>query len=92
MFVNVATKSAQHAHARMITTVIEKVQTQIMRPCDHGFINDVINTPIARQSVNHKKIFSMIKKQQKNYILYTSEYNAKSCLGIIFAGIATPMK
>ena len=28
VFVNVATKSAQHTHARMITTVVEKVQTQ----------------------------------------------------------------
>ena len=37
MFVNVATKSAQPAHAWMITTVVEKVQTQII--CEHGFMN-----------------------------------------------------
>ena len=30
MFVNVATKSAQHAHARMITIIVEIVQTQII--------------------------------------------------------------
>ena len=45
VFVNVATKSAQHAHARMITTVAEKVQTHHL--CDHGFM-DVIKTPIVR--------------------------------------------
>ena len=28
--VNVATKSTQHAHVRMIPTVVEKVQTQII--------------------------------------------------------------
>ena len=28
--VNVATKSAEHAHARMITIIVEKVQTQII--------------------------------------------------------------
>ena len=30
VFVNVTTKSAQHAHARMIAIIVEKVQTQVI--------------------------------------------------------------
>ena len=52
VFVNVTTKSAQHAHARTFDIIVEKVQTQ-SHLYDHGFL-DVI--PIVRQSVNHKKI------------------------------------
>ena len=45
VFVNV-TKSAQHAHARMITIVVEKDKIHL---CDHGFMA-VIKTPIVSQS------------------------------------------
>ena len=51
--VNFATKSAQHAHARMITTVLEKVHSNHL--CDRGFM-DVINTPIVSQSVNQENL------------------------------------
>ena len=50
MFVNVTTKSAQHAHARMIAIIVEKVQTQVICMTMVSWI-----IPIVRQSVNHKK-------------------------------------
>ena len=61
-------KGAQLAHARMITTVVEKVQTQIIYatlPWFHG-----CNWYTNRQAVckSQKKIFQMIHKQQENYI------------------------
>ena len=46
VFVNVTTKSAQHAHARMIDIILEKSPNS-SHLYDHGFM-DVI--PIVRQS------------------------------------------
>ena len=51
VFVNVTTKSAQHAHARMIARLLKKVQTQVICTTMVSWI-----IPIVRQSVNHKKI------------------------------------
>ena len=63
VFVNVTTKSAQHAHVRMIAIIVEKVQTQVICTTMVSWI-----IPIVRQFVNHKKIPWVIHKQQKNYI------------------------
>ena len=48
MFVNVTTKSAQHAHARMIVMIVEKSQVICTT-----MVSWII--PIVRQSVNHTK-------------------------------------
>ena len=45
MFVNVTTKSAQHAHARMIAIIVEKVQTRVICTTMVSWI-----IPIVRQS------------------------------------------
>ena len=60
MFVNVTTKSAQHAHARMIAIIVEKSPNS-SHMYDHNNTN--------RQAVcKSQKILWVIHKQQKNYI------------------------
>ena len=51
VFVNVAIKSAQHAHARMITTVVEKSKLKsFMRPwfyeCDYNTNHQAVEISI----------------------------------------------
>ena len=63
MFVNVTTKSAQHAHARMIAIIVEKGPNS-SHMYDHGFMDNTNRQAVCKS----QKILWVIHKQQKNYI------------------------
>ena len=66
----------------LVYIIVEKVQTQVICTTIVSWI-----IPIARQSVNHKKILWVIHKQQKNYIenhKNTPQSIKKTCYNIKF--------
>ena len=53
MFVNVTTKSAQHAHARMIAIIVEKSPNS-SHMHDHGFMDNTNRQAVCKsQKKNH---------------------------------------
>ena len=82
MFVNVTTKSAQHAHARMIAIIVEKSPNS-SHMYDHGFMDNTNRQAVCKS----QKILWVIHKQQKNYIenhKNTPQSIKKTCYNIKF--------
>ena len=61
VFVNVTTKSAQHAHARMIAIIVEK-SPDPSHMYDHGFMDNTNRQAVCKS----QKILWVIHKQQKS--------------------------
>ena len=51
VFVNVTTKSAQHAHARMIAIIVEKSPNS-SQMCDHGFMDNTNRQAVCKSQKN----------------------------------------
>ena len=52
VFVNVTTKSAQHAHARMIAIIVEKSPNS-SHMYDHGFMDNTNRQAVCKSQKNH---------------------------------------
>ena len=51
MFVNVTTKSAQHAHAQMIAIIVEKSPNS-SHVYDHGFMDNTNRQAVCKSQTN----------------------------------------
>ena len=83
MFVNITTKSAQRAHARMIAIIVEKSPNS-SHMYDYGFMDNTNRQAVCK---SQKKILWVIHKQQKNYIenhKNTPQSIKKTCYNIKF--------
>ena len=72
MFVNVATKSAQHAHARMITTVVEKSNSNnFLRPWFHGCNQNTNRQAVEKITLCTTQVSAAFTTWRQPFCIYT---------------------
>ena len=68
MFVNVTTKSAQHAHARMIAIIVEKSPNS-SHMYDHGFMENT-NRQAVKTDFIHREVMRPLRHGGSHFLKF----------------------
>ena len=81
MFVNVTTKSAQHAHARMIAIIVEKSPNS-SHMYDHGFMDNTNRQAVCKSQKN-----PLSDSQTAEVVCESSQFLVSVCMAYDFNSI-----